>query len=67
MTHKYELIIAEKPKAAEKIAKALADGKPIKKSDNKVPYYLVTHGKRDIVVACAVGHLYGLKQKESII
>ncbi len=65
MTQKYELIIAEKPKAAEKIAKALADGKPIKKSVNKVPYYLVTHGKRDIVVACAVGHLYGLKQKET--
>tara|TARA_Y100000034_G_scaffold22546_2_gene25996 strand:- start:1031 stop:3310 length:2280 start_codon:yes stop_codon:yes gene_type:complete len=62
---KYELIIAEKPKAAEKIAKALADGKPIKKSVNKVPYYLVTHGKRDIVVACAVGHLYGLKQKDT--
>ena len=62
---KYELIISEKPKAAEKIAKALADGKPIKKSVNKVPYYEVTHGKRDIVVACAVGHLFGLKQKDT--
>ncbi len=61
----YELIIAEKPAAAKRIAQALADGKPIKKLLNKVPYYLVTHSKRDIVVACAVGHLYGLKQKET--
>jgi DNA topoisomerase I len=60
----YELIICEKPNAAKKIADALADGKAIKENMKGVPYYLVTHGKRDIVVACAVGHLYGLGEKE---
>src|SRR3989344_4179393 len=59
-----ELIITEKPNAAQRIAEALADGKPIKESKNGVPYYKITHGKHDIVVACAVGHLYGLAQKE---
>tara|TARA_Y100000310_G_scaffold345853_1_gene471418 strand:- start:1909 stop:4125 length:2217 start_codon:yes stop_codon:yes gene_type:complete len=60
----YELIITEKPNAAKKVAEALADGKAIKENMSGVPYYLVTHGKRDIVVACAVGHLYGLGEKE---
>jgi DNA topoisomerase-1 len=60
----YELIICEKPNAAKKIAEALADGKAIKENMNGVPYYLVTRGKKDIVVACAVGHLYGLAEKE---
>ena len=60
----YELIICEKPNAAKKIAEALADGKPIKENLNGVPYYKVTHGKKDIVIACAVGHLYGLAEKE---
>ena len=60
----YELIICEKPKAAEKIAIALADGKPIKKSEGGVPHYLVTRGNRDLVVGCAVGHLYSLMQKD---
>ena len=60
----YELVITEKPAAAKKIAEALADGKAIKESYQGVPYYKVTHGKKDIVVACAVGHLYGLAEKE---
>ncbi len=60
----YELIITEKPNAAKKIAAALADGKPVKESLNKVPYYKVTHGKRDIVVGCAVGHLYTVAEHE---
>ena len=60
----YELIITEKPNASKKVAEALADGKPIKENMNGVPYYKVTHGNRDIVVACAVGHLYGLGEKE---
>ncbi len=59
----YELIICEKPNAAKKIADALADGKAIKESINGVPYYKVTHGKKDLVIGCAVGHLYGLSQK----
>ncbi len=60
----YELIITEKPAAAQKIADALADGKPIREGSQGVYYYKITHGKKDIVVACAVGHLYGLDQKE---
>ncbi|MAG91124.1 DNA topoisomerase I [Candidatus Woesearchaeota archaeon] len=60
----YELIITEKPAAAKKLAESLADGKPIKENNQGVPYYKVTHGNRDIVVACAVGHLYGLAERE---
>ncbi|MBW2989173.1 DNA topoisomerase I [Candidatus Woesearchaeota archaeon] len=61
---KYTLIITEKPNAANKIASALAEGKPIKEDIKGAPYYRITRGKKDIVVACAVGHLYGLSQKE---
>ena len=61
----YELIICEKPSAANKMAEALAEGKPIKRSSKeKVPYYEITRGKRDIVIVPAVGHLYGLEEKE---
>ena len=60
----YELIITEKPAAAKKIAESLADGKAIKEVFQGVAYYKVTHGKKDIVVACAVGHLFGLAEKE---
>jgi len=59
----YELIITEKPAAAKRIAESLADGKLIKESISGAPYYKVSHGKKDIVVACAVGHLYGLAEK----
>jgi DNA topoisomerase-1 len=59
----YELIITEKPKTAQKIAEALADGKAIKKSVDGVSYYDITRGKKDIMVASAVGHLFGLTQK----
>ena len=60
----YELIITEKPAAAKKIAESIADGKLIKENYQGVPYYKITHGKKDIVVACAVGHLYGLAEKQ---
>ena len=60
----YTLIITEKPAAAQKIADALADGKAIKGGEKGVPHYKIMHGKEDIVVACAVGHLYGLAEKE---
>ncbi len=59
----YELILCEKPSAMVKIAKALATGKAIKESKGKVSWYLITRGKKDIVVASAVGHLYGLAEK----
>ena len=60
----YELIITEKPNAAEMIAQALADYKPIKKAFQGVPYYEITHKGKDIVVGCAVGHLYTIAEKE---
>ncbi|RME30751.1 DNA topoisomerase I, partial [Candidatus Woesearchaeota archaeon] len=58
----YELIITEKPSAAQKIAEALADGKPVKKSLAGVPYYELSHNKKDIVVVGAAGHLYGVAE-----
>ncbi len=60
----YELIITEKPNAAEKIAQALADYKPIKESFQGVSYYKITHKGKDIVVGCAVGHLYTVAETE---
>ncbi len=59
-----ELIITEKPSSAKKIADALADGKPLKESVNKVSYYKITHKNKDIIVAAAVGHLYTVGEKE---
>ena len=52
------LIIAEKPKAAKKIAGALGQVRTVKGGQSY--YYEVG----DIVVAPAVGHLYGLVQKQ---
>ena len=57
----YELIITEKPKAAERVANALADDKPTKKTYKKITFYELKHDKKEIVVTAAVGHLYGLK------
>jgi len=59
----YELIISEKPQAAEKIAKALADSNAKKVKDLNVNYFVLTHNGKDIRVASAVGHLYGLGEK----
>jgi DNA topoisomerase-1 len=60
----YELIITEKPNAAKKIAEALASGKPIKKGAKGVSYYDITHGDKDIIVGCAVGHLYTVAEAD---
>jgi len=57
----YELIITEKPQAAMKISSAL--GKSKKYNFQKVPYYEVNRNGKKIVVVCAVGHLFTLKQK----
>ncbi|USS40103.1 DNA topoisomerase I [Thermococcus aggregans] len=58
------LIIAEKPNVARKIAYALAEGKPIRKTIGKVPYYELTRDGKKIIVAPAVGHLFSLAPKE---
>jgi DNA topoisomerase I len=61
---KYTLIIAEKPSASLKIAQALAD-KTAKKQTymKRIPYYELSHDGKRIVVACAVGHLYTVAEK----
>lgn len=59
-----ELIITEKPQAALKIATALADKDLKKNSVNKVPYYELTHKNKNIIVGCAVGHLYNVTEKD---
>jgi DNA topoisomerase-1 len=60
-----QLIIAEKPKVAEKIAYALAeDKKPIKhKGYGQASYYEIERNGQKILVAAAVGHLYSLDEK----
>ncbi len=59
----YELIISEKPQAAEKIAIALADSGVKKLRTNNVNYFSLKHKGNDIIVASAVGHLYILGEK----
>ncbi|ACJ15800.1 topA [Thermococcus onnurineus NA1] len=57
------LIIAEKPNVARKIAYALAEGRPVRKTIGKVPYYEFTRDGKRIIVAPAVGHLFSLAPK----
>ena len=56
------LIIAEKPKVAERIANALGE-KVSRKVMNGVAYYEIGRKGRKIFIAPAVGHVYTLKQK----
>ncbi|MCE4599385.1 MAG: DNA topoisomerase I [Desulfurococcales archaeon] len=49
-------VIAEKPRAAEKIAKAI--GSPVKCRMYGVPYWLVRVDGRSVVVASTAGHMY---------
>uniref|UniRef100_UPI00262A312F DNA topoisomerase I n=1 Tax=Thermococcus sp. TaxID=35749 RepID=UPI00262A312F len=57
------LIIAEKPNVARKIAYALAEGKPVRKTIGKVSYYEFTRDGKRVIVAPAVGHLFSLAPK----
>ncbi|VVC03709.1 Reverse gyrase 1 [Candidatus Burarchaeum australiense] len=57
-----QLIICEKPKVAEKVANALAEGKIERGELFGVPHYTLKRHGKDIVVAPAVGHLYSLRQ-----
>ena len=59
----YELVITEKPQAASKISSAL--GVSRKLNERGVPYYEVDRNGKKIIVACAVGHLFTLKQNNS--
>jgi DNA topoisomerase-1 len=58
-----ELVVAEKPRVAEKIANAIGE-KVQKKAHNGVYYYETARDGHEIVVAPAVGHIYTLVEKE---
>jgi len=57
----YVLIIAEKPRAASKIAAALGVRSRVRL--NGVTYWKGSFGGRDVVIAPAVGHLFTLKTR----
>ncbi len=58
-----QLIIAEKPNAAGRIAYALADGDVTKKNRGKAVWYETTIGDEKTYVVPAVGHIYTLEQE----
>ncbi len=58
-----ELIIAEKPSSARKIAYALSESKVVTKRYKRVPYFEIQRGGKKIVVVGAAGHLFGLAEK----
>ena len=53
-------MIAEKPKAAKRIAEALGDGHIVKCTYMGIPYYIIN----DVVVLPSAGHLFGLSTDE---
>jgi DNA topoisomerase-1 len=57
-----ELIIAEKPNAAAKIAKAL--GSVEAKRQGRINYYKVNFNGKDICVVSVVGHIFTLAEKK---
>lgn len=59
-----ELIITEKPSSAKKLATALADKSPTERKNKQASYYELTHNGKEIIITSAVGHLYGLAEKE---
>ena len=59
------LIVCEKPAAAERIAYALAHGKPVKEKSRGVTYYRLENPDEEIVVCSALGHLYEVAQKDN--
>jgi len=59
-----QLIICEKPSAAERIASSLADDKVKSNNEHGVPYYHIKIDKKDTIVCCTVGHLFSLTEKK---
>jgi len=53
----YDVIVAEKPRAADKIAHAL--GRPAKCFINRVPVYLLSVDGHNLVVVSSAGHMFG--------
>ena len=56
----HEVIISEKPKSAEKIAKALSSKAQKKKYGRKISYWEFEEDGKRTTVLSAVGHLYSL-------
>ncbi|MEK6982888.1 MAG: DNA topoisomerase I [Candidatus Micrarchaeota archaeon] len=59
-----ELVVAEKPKVAEKIAYAIGGKSVKKKSLGKVSYFETEINGKLVVIAPAVGHVYTLAEKK---
>jgi DNA topoisomerase-1 len=59
-----ELIVAEKPSVALRIAQSLSES-PKRAAINGVSYYELQHEGKTIYVVAAVGHLFTLKQKKT--
>jgi DNA topoisomerase-1 len=53
----YDVIIAEKPKAADKIAHAL--GSPFRCTIGRVPVYILNVNGANIVIVSSAGHMFG--------
>ncbi|MEM3075674.1 MAG: toprim domain-containing protein, partial [Candidatus Bilamarchaeaceae archaeon] len=58
-----ELVVAEKPKVAQKIATAICKNLQ-RKIYNNIPYYHGERNGKEIIVASAVGHVYALVERE---
>ena len=54
----FKVLVAEKPKAAEKIAQALSTGRLIKCRVKGVPYWLIPRDGEIVLVAPSAGHLF---------
>ncbi len=59
------LVVSEKPSAARKIADALSGGKARTCGKGKVKYFEFIRDGNNMRVAASVGHVYGLRQKQS--
>ncbi len=57
----YTLIVAEKPKAAARIALALGGRRASKCTYNGVPYWILQAENGGIVIGSAAGHLFGIR------
>jgi len=59
-----ELIVAEKPKVANTIAKALGGNSAKRKMYGSIGYYECNVDGKEVVIAPAVGHLFNLAEKK---
>ena len=59
-----ELIVAEKPKVAHTIAKAIGGPSVKRKLYSNIGYYECEAGGKQVVVAPAVGHIFNLAEKK---